>query len=381
MAHNIALKKSDAIPQIEAELHKLSDHSVPKFDVNLSVAIALPSASQTILSDVWFGILAGTAAGEFPTDIVARGLSEIEADSQFAASFPALSILRSAQSIRAEANSNQTDQMELIKSLLKADGGLVAGHSASQGHTLLEIDPEFSVAEILRDASLRSGDPLRRRQLFTQMILRLRKAAEIGALRAGVAPGSEGPAGSVGKFLFEIHENALEHGSRDPSGHQVPGSRLLRIRKHLANSPEQLVARADGFPELQRYIEKTKFTAYVEASISDFGFGIVDGFLNSQVGQSFASVERARLLDRLLFRRLSSKGRDPGAGLGIQRALRAARQMNAFVSLRTGEFWLAGGPSQEARSVELRDVSLGDQCSWVRGTHWQFFWPQPVLQP
>ena len=87
------------------------------------------------------------------------------------------------------------------------------------------------------------------------------------------------------------------------------------------------------------------------ASVSDFGYGIVDHFLSSQRGAQYRGYDRRKLLHKLIHEELTSSN-DPGAGKGIQKALVAAREMRGFVSVRTGEFWLA--QSFLTRAFELR---------------------------
>ena len=77
-----------------------------------------------------------------------------------------------------------------------------------------------------------------------------------------------------------------------------------------------------------------------------------------------------------IYGRLTSKSNDKSAGLGIQKALDAARSMQAFVSLRTGEFWLTASFLPELPDARLTLLGTGSHPP-VAGTHWQIFWPQP----
>lgn len=115
--------------------------------------------------------------------------------------------------------------------------------------------------------------------------------------------------------------------------------------------------------------------ALVEASISDFGLGIVDGFQASAAGYG-PDADRLELLEQLIYGRLTSKSNDTSAGLGIQNALDAARRMNAFVSLRTAEFWMAVSFLPEKPEARLVHLGMAPHPP-VAGTHWQIFWPQP----
>lgn len=362
---------------LEAEA-MLADLEVADLAAGSEVADAellLPSQSNTILADVWLGIATGSCAATRPTGVIARGCQQLDATSQIFSTPAGLAALQTARSIAPEgAKADSVDADRLVMQLIARDTGLV--ETRGGGQILFEADPDFPVAPILRASTAIANERAERRRMFTQLVLNLRRRVEIGALRRMVDPVSEGPGGAVGRFLFELHENGLEHGSRDGEGRRIRGTRILRLRKHVANRPDELIGRHGGVAELKAYLERLNTTALVEATISDFGLGVVDGFLASPIGSSHAGRDRRELLDSLLFERLSSKGTDPASGLGIQRALRAAAQMQAFVSVRTAEFWLAGYVDG-GRAFRLRDVAGQEPRAKVRGTHWQILWPQP----
>ncbi|MDB5692673.1 MAG: hypothetical protein JWO81_1736 [Alphaproteobacteria bacterium] len=340
------------------------------------VELLLPSQSTAILADAWLGIATGSCAATRPTAVVARGFLHLDAMSQFFSTPAGLAALQTARSIVPEgAKSDPVDADRLVMQLIARDAGLV--ETRGGGQILFEADPDFPVASILRASTPIANEPAERRRMFTQLVLNLRRRVEIGALRRMIDPVSEGPGGAVGRFLFELHENGLEHGSRDGQGRKIRGTRMLRLRKHVSNRPDELIARHGGVAELKAYLERLNTTALVEASISDFGLGVVDGFLASPAGLSHAGRDRRELLDSLLFERLSSKGTDRASGVGIQRALRAAAQMQAFVSVRTAEFWLVASYFDGGRAFRMGDVSGPERRAKIRGTHWQILWPQP----
>lgn len=376
MPITISATKESSPPEIEVELATLGVRIAALTAAQQRVELRLPATSTQILADVWLAIAAGTAAADWPTTVVARGMKDLQFDNPFVTSLAGLSVLRIAEHILPDAaRDHPLDASRALTQLVALDGGLVRTRAGAQ--TLVEVDPDFPVAPRLRASDRIASAPAERRRMFTQLILYLRKLVEIGALRRQIDPVSEGPGGAVGRFLFELHENGVEHGSRDGQGRKIPGSRLLRLRKHIANRPADLVGRSGGVPELRAYLERIRAPALVEASISDFGPGIVDGFLASPAGAGHTTRNRRALLDSLLFERLSSKGIDSASGLGIQRALRAANQMQAFVSLRTAEFWLAASFVDAAPEIRMVDVGPGTPRARIRGTHWQFLWPQP----
>lgn len=376
MPINLSATRDTGAPEMEALLADLANQLAALPDNEREVELRLPSQSTAILADVWLGIAAGSCSANWPTTVVARGFRELDTDSQLFATPAGLAALQSAQAILPEgARDHPVDMKRILVQLIARDAGLV--QTKGGGQILLEADPDFPIAPVLRAITPMASEPSEHRRMFTQLVLNLRKRVEIGALRRLIDPVSEGPGGAVGRFLFELHENGLEHGSRDGGGRKIPGTRMLRIRKHIANRADELASRHGGLVELGEYLERLGTTALVEASISDFGLGVVDGFLASSQGSNHRHRDRRELLESLLFERLSSKGTDPASGLGIQRALRAASQMQAFVSIRTAEFWLAASFIDGGRALRMLDVGPGDRRASVRGTHWQILWPQP----
>lgn len=105
--------------------------------------------------------------------------------------------------------------------LIALYGGLVK--SRVDGRTLFEIDPDFPVASRLRALDRGGAIPVELRRVFTQLVLHLRKLIEIGTLRRQIDPVSTVPVGAVRCFLFELHDNGLEYGSRDPHGRKNSG--------------------------------------------------------------------------------------------------------------------------------------------------------------
>ncbi|OWV96922.1 hypothetical protein ATY81_27545 [Rhizobium sp. R72] len=344
------------------------------------IELKLPgSVDSEVLSDVWAGILVGSLSAKHALRLLGWGLSEITPASRISTSPAFLNALSSAASIAPELGQD-IDSSDFRRQIALLSLGLVDPNSGLV-QTLVEFDPEYSVAPSLRGGGgFVSVSLLDRKRIFEQLVLEFRKRLEVGAIRHGITPVNSGPAGDIGKFLAELHENAYEHGSRDNTGRAVRGTRTMRIRKYIANNKRLLLDRCGSFGALAQHVDdtfsdNTAAPALIEASVSDFGLGIVDGFLSSDVGRSFQTVDRRTVLEALIYDQLSSKGSDPSAGLGLQKALDAAKKMGAFVSLRTGEFWLTvsfAANSQDARLADVSDAPRG----MVAGTHWQILWSQ-----
>ncbi len=373
-AQTIDLPKSATLAEMESMLATMGE-------ARLESPLRLRTASTFdggILSDIWAAILIGTASRKRQCDLIAWGLQEqIRSNTIFAMTPAFLTGASIAASISPEVGKEINKDTARRYFATKFDG--LVNPTSGLAQMLVEFDPDYRNAVKLRS---RAGSdvvtPTLRTSMFQQLVLDFRKQLEIGAARRGIEPSARGAAGDLAKFLAELHENSAEHGTRGEDGKTLPGTRFLQVKKHVANSKQALVERSGSFGELRTYLDAAvpdvSGPALIEASISDFGLGIVDGFSRSPAASNI-KLSRRELLDELLYTRLSSKSGDPSAGLGIQKALQAAQRMSGFVSLRTGEFWLSGSFAEAEPNIRLRDVP-GSHPSVV-GTHWQLLWLQP----
>ena len=373
-AQTMDLPKSATLADMESMLATMEE-ARPQSPLRLRTASTFDGG---ILSDIWAAILIGTASRRHQCELIAWGLQEqITSKTIFAMTPAFLTGASLASSISPELGKEINRDIARRHFATRFDG--LVNPTSGLTQMLVEFDPDYRNAAKLRS---RSGSnvvtPTSRTSMFQQLVLDFRKQLEIGALRRGIEPSARGAAGDLAKFLAELHENSAEHGSRGEDGKTLPGTRFLQVKKHVANSKQSLLERSGSFGELQRYLDvavpDVSGPALIEASISDFGLGIVDGFSRSPAASNI-KLPRRELLDELLYTRLSSKSGDPSAGLGIQKALQAARRMSGFVSLRTGEFWLSGSFADADPDIRLHDVP-GPHPS-VAGTHWQLLWLQP----
>jgi hypothetical protein len=375
MTTTVLINRNATVASLEARLAQIAVSAADDATATMRLA---SNVEGGMLGDIWSAILATTVCRRLQTQVTAWGLSgELPIDSDFVASPACLACAPIASSIVLE-DGQEIDALELMRAAATRHRGLVRPEGGAV-QTLVEFDPEFSIAPGLKTRFDSARDAVARRRLFERLVLYFRSRLEIGALRRGQSTVALGAAGDVGRFLAELHENGLQHGSLGPDGARRAGTRFLRARKHIANHRDELLRRADTFPALRQYIAETfrgqGATALIEVSISDSGLGIVDGFLSTPAGRASA-MPRRNLLEALIYDRLTSKSDDPGAGLGIRKALIAAQSMQAFVSLRTGEFWLCVAFLPNDERPRLTDVGTGAHPP-VAGTHWQILWPQP----
>jgi hypothetical protein len=346
--------------------------------------------SNDIFAEVWTAILVGTASivGGRATTVVPWGIRSWPPEphlSTFAQSLFGLVAIQMADVVCTDVDHVLIDPEPVERAISLKHKGILEPIGGSS-RTLVEFDPQQPVALALQD-SRRIHDGITaqrivRRRLFQQLIIQFRSDLEVGNLKRQVSTSDAGAVGKLASFLREVHENAYEHGRIISGDGRPPRSiRFLRLRKYLANNPQEMHARAGSFTSLRRYMEQSAIgagtQAFVAAAVSDFGLGIVDHFLQSARGKFYRDISRRELLTKLLSEKLSSKSSDEDAGRGILDALEAARDMSGFVSLRTGEFWLSRSFAQPGVPLQLEDVEE-TAIPHVAGTHWQFVWPQPL---
>jgi hypothetical protein len=280
-------------------------------------------------------------------------------DEGFQVSMPALLALQNGASVSAEGNPGETLAATDVRRYVAGKRSGLLGEGGNW-RTLVEFDPEADVAQ-----QLDTGDD--RRTSFMALVSKTLAQLEVGALGGRVAPWDAGPRLTVLQFLHELHQNGWEHAS------DQRGIRVVQLHKHLHPKREGLERKAGSFDELRSYISRQAqgVINLVEASVSDFGPGLLDGFLASAPGARYKSRDRREVLTALLHEKLSGKPGDPDAGLGISQALQAARAMEAFVSLRTNEFWLVMDGARGEERLTARPGSFPA----VVGTHWQILYP------
>lgn len=186
-------------------------------------------------------------------------------------------------------------------------------------------------------------------------------------------------------FIFELYQNAFEHGRLDINNAEIRGLRFLKLQKHIHSNIKAFLAYAQDFGPLQDYIanrtpERGTFT-YYEITIADHGMGLLERFLYTRpdFSREAASYEQGHaLINRLLTTALTSKKDFPGAGYGLQRALRAIDTLEGFISLRTHQYWLYGHYDQDNKRLEqvgLQPVPTGSLLPKAVGTVFNILLP------
>lgn len=338
-----------------------------------SLTLKMSGAPQrAMLRDMWLSMVVGAAFhAARDVQVIAPGLTgwpDLDAvgfqeDETAALSLPyLLALQRDARILPENAPDSPLDAAWVRRHASQRRGGLLG--VGGKVRRLVEFDPHEPVAPVL-------GRRDNRGAALEQLILTMMSKFEIGATARGISPVAQGMRRHVIDFLRELHSNAYRYARRNQ------GVRMLGFRKHLytASVARQ---RAEQFPALRSFVDAQGdgIINLVEATISDFGPGILGGFRASDAGPAFAHCPDDQLIRTLLHKQLSGNLDDPNAGLGILIALDAASRIGAFVTLRTGAHWFVLDATTQA-GAEMQ--AIPGEHPVVQGTHWAILYPDSPL--
>lgn len=366
----------------------LLDHQNQIFGTDTETFVST-NYRRDVLSDVWASIALGTIFRNNPNAIArvwgASDKSKLDIK-KFSSSPPGLTTIALAKKVRMDGEKEQIKRRKIREWLEEDQKGYPKGKTLrGDSRILLELDNNRS--KKLTELSYSQLDI--DHNVFRQVILEMRKELEFWLKPInyrGYRIDYVDHVSELAEYVKEIFDNAYKHGRHDESltiGSKTSHLRFLRIRKFVVDKSFQMqLDRLRGHdPSLAKHIERTtknkKNKAFIEVCISDFGLGIVDYFLSQRQNKQYVDTSREALLRNLLYDNLSSNTLDPAAGLGIQKALEAAKNIGAYVSLRTGEFWQTKSYARKNTSLELENRQT-NELSKVAGTHWQFIWAPPV---
>jgi len=187
------------------------------------------------------------------------------------------------------------------------------------------------------------------------------------------------------RFLFEIYQNAYDHGQNLQDSR---GIRYIQLRRHIGTR-DALLAASNNVPSLQNYISrmarKSGEYRFIELSVGDSGPGILKTYLAAIQAHRYDKLECAELMDllkQILLTPLTRKFGVRGAGLGIPNAIDAARYLSAYVSLRTDQFWVYSSFDPDSRyksGIEsISEYPAEVEISAIHGTHFSIVIPSPI---
>jgi hypothetical protein len=375
-----------ANPSLAACEHALLQVTAAPDTVDLSIAARYDAS---LLSELWTAVVIGTALRNNPSASVrGAGFSKLSPQSSIFTTLPGLVALQlgsisGSQAIEPVEPSQVFipicgQQSGVIEAQTKA-GSLVPNPFA-HAQTLVECDPLYAHEQDRRVAPL-----VQQSAALLPLLLQTRHHLERLVREKGLTPSDTQNRDFLIRFVSEVHANSHAYSRHYRLGSKIlPGIRILRLAVHIGRK-SHLLEQSRGAPWLQTYIDKatissrTGWTGVMQASVSDFGYGMLDHFLKSERGYGYRSRDRAVVLKQLIETRLSSRT-ESSAGLGLWNALVAARNIGALVSLRTAEFHLvqsferpSTGP--QARASPLLPFVDNVPRAFATGTHWQLFWP------
>lgn len=331
-----------------------------------------------IFGDLWVALAAGAhLRSDLNVKTVTAGINN-DHDfrcEKFTSTMPGLVSSFLSSGIQRDGAGDAIDRKSIQNWIENEKRGFI---DSSKGSEQVVVEIDDARASILTDLAYKSSID---RKVFEALVLRIR--SKLNVWNRGEARNDVEAVRDLSSFLKELFENAFVHGQLKqdlflPKAKEV---RVLRFRKIISGSTDGLIERTKGsIPGVREFVERSvkdeKAKDFLEVSVSDFGDGILDKFLASSPGKSYKNVARGPIMDKILHGRLSSNALDPAAGLGIPKALRAARSLNAFVSLRTAEFHFARSFIDASDDFKLKPVS-DKPLGKVPGTHWQFLWSPP----
>lgn len=233
--------------------------------------------------------------------------------------------------------------------------------------TYIAVDPKYSVPLEL------AYGPNRFTAFRKQVVATVHEFGDSSEIKYAMAQEAEE---DLYTFVLETFTNTYEHGRFGENNQILTGLRYIRFRSHIGTSADELARRAQGFPELERFLKRrgnipgTK--RFLEITVADGGMGIVSHFLKSKNLGASSREERLALAIDLLTGRLTSK-QISGAGRGLPNAMFALSCLKAFVSLRTDDLWLCRDFSETVAATGSPPPPLGpvagDPVSRIAGTH------------
>lgn len=263
-------------------------------------------------------------------------------------------------------------------------GILERGEGAPLSRSVCSFDPEYPEPRILDGATWNSG-------IFSEKIAQIYISVNPGAGRFAGSSNNvlQGANERLFRFLFEVQQNSYEHGRYGKRGERIHGLRYLQISHKTFHSASGLRNEWSWFRELMEFAEplmlRESISSFLLFAISDFGCGILEKFLSQRPEFKRGDLsynERRALLNRILIdESMTTKSRGSIAeGAGLQNALTAVSQMQGFVSLRTGKYWMQRSfRHQEAQpnDLSLFESKIDFELAEVSGTHWLLVLPLP----
>lgn len=368
----IKVEKGSDISAIEQRLKKIASLATD----SQAMAMVPTKFDTEVFGETWAAIELGTLLRRVPaaSSIVWGVTPEHQFDlDRFATTAPGMvaSFLGTKLFFADKKTRIGTDPAKEAIEYLRQ--GLLKGEVKGGIWTLVEFDDRRALTLTALSRNKRRID----QNVFANIVVEARTSLDIWKPRGDTTEADIAAMESISEFLRELFENAYIHGRLPGSTRQL---RYMRFRKITDARATLLKRGGKTVPMLETHVHDSlrgkKSNGFFEVSVSDFGLGILDAFLASPSGRRRADEPRAELLGELIHDKLSSNSLDQNAGLGIPKALRAAKDIGALVSVRTGEFWWARSYQDGEEGFRLKPQRAGELAP-VAGTHWQILWAPP----
>lgn len=375
-AVNFAIEKDNTLRDVEGYFDKLNDKVT-------EVNIKLPRHHKmTFFKDSWItSLIANASRGRQLNIMDWHALhDQTQINNRFSNSLIGITSAFMADAIsnvrREKYNLNIN---QILEHIVYDNDGVIEDSESGKSYVFCSFDSEEEDENFPRPFALTSST----KEDFIRKFLDF-KREKIDT--RDFNPGMQIPFPSVDDWdlpslIFELYENTNQHGKYDVNNRTIKGVRSFSIRRHIATNYKNLLEQANGFEELQNYIESNnarRNTRFYEISISDNGMGISDRLQTTRPdlldGVGFENMTPTEQLNYIISRTLSSK-LYPGSGLGLTTALRNLAKLKGFMSLRTGNQWVYFDGNNSNNVLQLTAIKNTESLSKITGTHYNIMVP------
>ena len=377
----LELKKHHTLPEIERMILSLSTTSEKYLDVWLASDLG----AQLFKDSLIVGLLGFAAKRGINTRVLdwIPAPSDSRLQERFGTTLEGLAALEYANEIVDSQKKDLYDRVYKHRlAVVEKDGIATPEKTGGQSLTFCAFDPTMPIPIGFSNIDTRAS--------FVRTFLNIRRDFfEVGVNQRIPEPIDDAVAG----FVYELWQNSLQHGRLNESHEVIKGMRYLRVRKHVGFDRNKFIERAEGFPELQSYLDREiiipqktgpypdpKSFKFYEVTIADNGLGIVERLLATRPeyrSHVVTEQDRSRFLNQIIDEALSSKLTQTGAGDGLGNAIRAVRQLRGFLSVRSGSSWVfhsAGDDPRGGSQAQLDDVKHSGPLASL-GTHFSLIYP------
>ena len=303
-------------------------------------------------------------------------------DKLFGASTLGLILGHFARSITDDSGADLTEQVRETRSkaLNKAHHGLplgVVGAGADVAIPAIDRYGEPSPAELLHEEAVTMFPDRFRRLVIRTFNLPFREDESIGGRPLMVGRPESSSLDRISQFADETFQNTTEHGSRDYNWQRIDGMRLVILRRTILERRSIGSFESDPSSPLTAYFQALTEDGYdlydkslIEITVGDCGVGIPGRLSKSRDIYSGPLEVEQEVVQSALREDITSKPKvDPGAGIGLDKAVKAVWALKGMVLFRTGRTCLFSHYGLQPDKPPFRLKPAGERAySFVPGT-------------